>query len=124
MSEPEIKNDELFQLLRHGKVGEFNERVANGESCELAGGDFRGTDLRNLNASGLDMRSCYFRQADLRGIDFSETQLEGASISGAKISGTFFPKELRAEEILLSLTHGTRMRYMRLKINVNKLKAD
>jgi uncharacterized protein YjbI with pentapeptide repeats len=124
MSDPEIKNDELFQLLRHGEIDEFNKRIANGETCELIGGDFRGSDLRRLNARGLDMRDCYFRQADLRGIDFTETNLEGASISGAKISGTYFPKELRAEEILLSLTHGTRMRYMRLKINVNKLSVD
>jgi uncharacterized protein YjbI with pentapeptide repeats len=124
MSEPEIKDSDLFQLLRHGHIDEFNQRVANGESCDLRGGDFRGSDLRKLNASGLDLGDCYFRQADLRGIDFSESNLEGASISGAKISGTYFPKELRAEEILLSLTHGTRLRYMRLKINVNKLKAD
>ena len=124
MSEPEIKSDDLFQLLRHGNIEEFNQRLANGETCDLSGGDFRGSDLRKLDAKGLDMSNCYFRQADLRGIDFSETNLEGASISGAKISGTYFPKELRAEEILLSLTHGTRLRYMRLKINVNKLKAD
>ncbi len=75
MSEPEIKQDELYQLLRHG---------------------------------------------DMRGVDFSHTNLEGASINGAKISGTLFPKELRAEEILLSLQHGTRMRYTRLKINLKK----
>ena len=37
--------------------------------------------------------------------------LEGASIAGTKISGTYFPKELSAEEINLSLQHGTRMRY-------------
>ena len=40
MSEPEIKNDELFQLLRHGEIDEFNQRVANGETCDLRGGDF------------------------------------------------------------------------------------
>ncbi len=120
MSAPEIKDSELFQLLRHGHIDEFNAKIEAGESCSLTNADLRGTDLRGMNASGLDMRNCYLRQADLRGIDFSETILEGASINGAKISGTFFPKELRAEEILLSLNHGTRMRYIRMKINLTR----
>ena len=118
MAEPEIKEDELYLLLRHGKVDEFNARIASGVEYSLVGADLRGIDLRKLNAKGLDMRNCYLRQADLRGVNFTETNLEGASINGAKISGTYFPKELRAEEISLSLTHGTRMRYMRLKINL------
>ncbi len=120
MNEPEIKDSELYHLLRHGHIDEFNQKIAEGSECSLAGADLRGTDLRNMNARGLDMSNCYLRQADLRGIDFSETNLEGASINGAKISGTYFPKELRAEEITLSLTHGTRMRYMRLKINLSQ----
>lgn len=120
MSQPQIKDNELYQLLRHGDIDEFNAKVAEGECDCLAGTDLRGIDLRKLNAKGLDMTDCYLRQADLRGIDFSETILEGASINGAKISGTYFPKELRAEEIMLSLTHGTRMRYMRMKINLRQ----
>jgi len=120
MNEPEIKDNELYQLLRHGDIEEFNEKIAEGLECSLVGADLRGIDLRKMNAQGLDMSNAYLRQADLRGIDFSQTNLEGASINGAKISGTLFPKELRAEEITLSLTHGTRMRYMRLKINLRK----
>jgi uncharacterized protein YjbI with pentapeptide repeats len=123
MSDPQIKQDELYQLLRHGDIASFNHQVKEGASCDLNGADLRGIDLRDMNAKGLDMRNAYLRQADLRGIDFSETNLEGASLNGAKISGTLFPKELRAEEILLSLQHGTRMRYMRLKINLSKKSA-
>jgi len=40
-----------------------------------------------------------------------DRNLEGASIHGAQISGTLFPKELNAQEILLSHQQGTRMRY-------------
>ena len=120
MNEPEIKDNELYQLLRHGEIEEFNRRLAEGAECSLTGADLRGTDLRCMNARGLDMSNCYLRQADLRGVDFSETNLEGASINGAKISGTYFPRELRAEEIALSLTHGTRMRYMRIKLNLRQ----
>ncbi len=108
---PQITDDPLYRLLREGAVEEFNSRRASGETCNLVGCDFRTLDLRKLDAKGLDLRDCYFRQADLRGVDFSETNLEGASINAAKISGAYFPKALSAEEITLSLTHGTRMRY-------------
>jgi uncharacterized protein YjbI with pentapeptide repeats len=108
---PQIKDDPMYRLLREGEVAEFNKRRAAGESCDLRGCDFRTLDLRKLDASGLDLRDCYFRQADLRGVDLSQANLEGASINAAKISGAFFPRELSAEELTLSLTHGTRMRY-------------
>ena len=111
MSRAKFLDDPMFHLLRQGKIEEFNAQRAAGQSFDLRGADLRGTDLRELNATGLDMSGCYLRQADLRGIDFSETRLDGASLFSAKISGALFPKALSAEEINLSLTHGTRMRY-------------
>lgn len=108
---PEIKDDPLYQLLRSGKTDEFNARREAGESCDLSGTDFRGLDLRGLNADGLDLSNSYFRQTDLRGVDLSNARLVGASIHGAKISGAYFPLDLAADEILMSLEHGTRMRY-------------
>ncbi len=108
---PQIKNDELYRLLREGKMDEFNSRREKGENCDLTSADFRSVDLTGLNANGLDLSHCYFRMSNLRGIDFSNTRLEGASIHGAQISGVFFPNALDANEILLSLEHGTRMRY-------------
>jgi uncharacterized protein YjbI with pentapeptide repeats len=108
---PYIKDDPMYRLLREGKVDAFNSRRAAGESCDLTGSDLRTVDLRKLDARGLDLRDCYLRQADLRGVDLSEANLEGASINAAKISGAYFPKALAAEEINLSLLHGTRMRY-------------
>ena len=100
---PEIKDDPMYRLLREGAVDEFNTR--------RAGCDFRHLDLRKLDAKGLDLRDCYFRQTDLRGVDLSEARLEGASINAAKISGAYFPPDLSAEELTLSLVHGIRMRY-------------
>jgi len=108
---PRIIDEPLFELLRAGEIEEFNRRRQQGEECNLSGSDLRGLDLRALNARGLDMSDCYLRQADLRGIDFSATRLVGSSINGARISGTYFPAELSAGEITLSLLHGTRMRY-------------
>lgn len=108
---PVIKADAMYQLLRERKIDAFNALRAQGTSCDLHGSDLRGLDLRGLDAQGLDLSDSYLRQADLRGVDLSASNLEGASISGAKISGAYFPVELDAEEITLSLLHGTRMRY-------------
>ncbi|VAW59911.1 Pentapeptide repeat family protein [hydrothermal vent metagenome] len=108
---PQIKDHELYRLLRSGKIDDFNQRKASGESCDLTGADFRSVDLTGLDADGLDLSNCYFRMCNLRGVDFSTTRLQGASIHGARISGTYFPLALPAAEITLSLEHGTRMRY-------------
>ena len=111
MPTPEIKDDPMYLLLRNGKIEEFNALKVHGHRCDLTAADLRGLDLRGIDAGGLDFSDSYFRQCDLRGVDFSQTKLEGASITGARISGALFPRELPAEEITLSLHHGTRMRY-------------
>jgi uncharacterized protein YjbI with pentapeptide repeats len=112
MVAPIISNDPLYRLLREGKVAEFNQRVAAGEQADLKGCDFRHINLQGLNTDGLDFSNSYFRQADLRGVDFSNCKtMNGASIHAAKISGAFFPVQLRADELLLSLEHGIRLRY-------------
>jgi uncharacterized protein YjbI with pentapeptide repeats len=103
--------DPLYRLLREGRIDEFNERIRKGEKTDLTDSDLGGLDLRGVNLKGLDLSGSYFLQTDLRGVDLSQTLLEGASLNGAKVSGTYFPKELTAEEISLSLTHGTRLRY-------------
>jgi len=118
-SEPEISHDPMYQLLREGKVDEFNTKKQAGEYCNLKACDFRSFDLRGIDAAGLDFRGAYFRMTDLRGIDFRLSLLDGASINGAKISGTYFPVEITAQEILLSLEHGTRMRVKRTKKNTS-----
>jgi uncharacterized protein YjbI with pentapeptide repeats len=111
MAEPEMKDNRLYHLLREGKIDDFNHACAKGESPDLSNADMRGLNLKGLHAEGLDLQGCYFRQADLRGIDFSKANLDGASIHAAKISGCKFPREISADEINLSLTHGTCMRY-------------
>ncbi len=116
---PADSNDPLYQLLLDEKIKEFNEARSEGKTVDLRGAHLRGRDLRIINAAGLDMRDAYLRGADLRGIDFRTTLLEGASICDAKISGCYFPRELAAEEIRLSLERGTRLRY-RLTRTVKK----
>lgn len=111
MNKPYIKQDPLYQLLRNEDIKGFNEQRDQIDSSELRSGDYRGRDLREMNAKGLDFSSAYFRNCDLSGIDFRETNLEGASILDAKLSGAYFPLELDAAEIRLSLETGTRLRY-------------
>lgn len=110
---PEIKDDPLYQMLRHEDVDSFNANRDSLDTRHLQSGDYRGRDLRKMNARGLDFSNAYFRNADLSGIDFRETNLEGASLMDAKVSGVYFPDDLAPEEIRLSIDTGTRLRYRR-----------
>lgn len=111
MALPQIHNDPLYRLLSEEKIEEFNRNKTTAKTALLRAGNYRNLDLRGLDAEGLDFSDGYFHGADLRGIDFRNTNLEGASIIDAKISGCYFPKQLSADEIRLSITQGTRMRY-------------
>ena len=63
------------------------------------------SDLRTA-----DLRGAYCKGVDLRGVDLSEAKLEGASFHLARISGAYFPKNVLAEELIMSLDLGTRIR--------------
>ncbi|NQD96087.1 pentapeptide repeat-containing protein, partial [Pseudomonas sp. CrR25] len=89
----------------------FNARKPEHGEVDLSGGDFRGLDLRALDADHIDFTDAYFRGADLRGLDLRQTRLEGASLAHAQISGTYFPAQLNADELLMSVNFGTRLRY-------------
>lgn len=111
MSSPQNLENPYFQLLKEENIAEFNRRKAEAAAPALRGGNYRNLDLRGLDADGLDFGDAYFRGADLRGIDFRNTNLEGASMIDAQISGCYFPPQLSAEELRLSITLGTRLRY-------------
>ena len=81
MSHPRQLDTPLYRLLHDEKISEFNKQKPHEGSINL-----RGADLREAN-------------------------LEGASIAHAQISGAYFPAQLSADEILLSMQFGTRMRY-------------
>ena len=107
---PQIKSDELYQLLREGRIDEFNRRIAIGEACDLTDCDFRSLDLRGWDAHGLDLSGGYFRNADLRGVDLSTCRLDGASFHDARVAGVLFPVGISADEIALTVQLGTRVR--------------
>ncbi len=108
---PEVKHDKLNTMLREEKIDEANALLATGVKAEFSGTDFRAVHLFGLHTEGLDFSNSYFRLADLRGLDFRTCNLEGASLHAARITGCYFPKELSPDEIMMSVRHGTRMRY-------------
>lgn len=111
MNQPKQLDSPLFTLLRREDVDGFNRDKQQHGPVDFRGGDFRGLDLRQLDATLVDFSDAYFRSADLRGVDFRESRLEGASLAHAQISGAYFPVELSADEILMSVNFGTRLRY-------------
>ncbi|EPJ93644.1 MULTISPECIES: pentapeptide repeat-containing protein [Pseudomonas] len=110
MSHPKLLESALYALLHKDDIRGFNQQRPSGH-IDLRGGDFRGLDLRELQAQDVDFSDGYFRSADLRGIDLRTACIEGASLAHAQISGTYFPVELTADEILMSVNFGTRLRY-------------
>lgn len=107
---PIISQDPMYQLLRDDKVPDFNKLKAQGKKCDLTNCDFRGLDLRDMDVRGVDLSNAYFRGTDLRSIDFRGSRLNGASLADAKISGCFFPEDISAQEIMMSVEQGTRIR--------------
>lgn len=111
MSQPSQLDSPLYRLLRSEDIAGFNAQKPHSGEIDLCGGDFRGLDLRALDTQRVNFRDAYFRGSDLRGLDLRDAQLEGASLAHAQISGTYFPIELSADEILMSVNFGTRLRY-------------
>lgn len=109
-----MANDELANLIRNEQSAPFNDRAKAAaektERLDLRNAQLRACDLRKFDLRRADLSGAYLRLADMRGLDLSEALLEGASLRDAKISGVLFPKNIRAEEIQVSVLYGTRLR--------------
>lgn len=66
MSRPQLLDSALYALLHKDDIAGFNQERPQGP-IDMRGGDFRGLDLRQLNAQDVDFTDSYFRSADLRG---------------------------------------------------------
>ena len=100
-----------LELIQEDKVLEFNALVErSGGEVDLSGAHLRAYDLRKYHLKKANLRNAYMRSTDLRSLDLSEADLEGASIKEAKVSGVLFPRSLAAQEIMMSLANGTRLR--------------
>ena len=107
-----LKNNtnKMYQYLQDENIEAFNAAREQGETVDLSNSAFRGLILKGANLNGLDLSGSHFKSTDLRGADLRDCNLDGCSIFSAKVSGVFFPPSLSANEINLSLLHGTRMR--------------
>ncbi len=100
-----------LDLIQEEKYVEFNSLMERtGGEVDLTGAHLRAYDLRKLHLRKANLAGAYLRTSDLRSLDLSEANLEGASIKEAKVSGVLFPRNLSAQEIMMSLMYGTRLR--------------
>lgn len=106
-----MAEDRALSLVQEERHLEFNQLVeSNGGSVDLSGAHLRAYDLKKFNLKQANLTNAYMRSADLRGVDLSAANLQGASLKEAKVSGVSFPLNLEANEIMMSLVHGTRLR--------------
>ena len=107
---PRFLTDEAFRQLRCGDVDGYHRSIATRTEVDFSFSDLRGTDMRNADLSKVKLTGAYLRDTDLRGQDLRNHNLEGCSLYHAHISGVWFPADISAEEIRLSLEQGTRLR--------------
>ena len=111
MTKPRFLDVGIFQALRAGDLEAFSQRVAtHGRPVDFSNADFRGTDFRGVDITNVILRGAYLKDADLRGLDLRGVDLEGCSLHKANVGGTYFPDNISAAEICMSIDHGTRIR--------------
>ena len=90
---------------------QFNELVAQGKVDHMQNQNLADLDLRGFNLTNMDLSGSYMGGVNLAGLDLRGANLSGVSLKNAKVSGCYFPKDIPAEEIRLSLEFGTRVRH-------------
>jgi len=112
-----LRSTGISELLREGNVAAFNALRSSGEKIDLENCNLRGADLKKADIKGINLKGAYLGYTDMRGLDLSTCCLVGASIKNAKISGVYFPEDISAGEITLSLAQGTRLRAGKIGTN-------
>jgi uncharacterized protein YjbI with pentapeptide repeats len=110
MAEPKYLEDAAYRCLRINDIDGYEMAIINRSVVDFSDADLRSVDLRKADLEKVVLRGAYLREADLRGCDLRHMDLEGASFHNAKIAGAYFPDNVSAAEIELSLAHGTRIR--------------
>ena len=107
----DIKRQKRPPFIHEEDRETFNAMVAQGKVSHLKDQNLADLDLRGFDLSSMDLSGSYMRGTNLSGLDLRGANLSGVSMKGAKVSGCYFPKDLSAEEIRLSLEFGTRIRH-------------
>ena len=109
--EGDIKRQPRSPLFYEENSEKFNELVAQGQVPHLQNQNLANLDLRTYDLSKMDLSGSYMRGANLSGVDLRGANLSGVSLKDARVSGCYFPQDISAEEIRLSLEFGTRVRH-------------
>jgi uncharacterized protein YjbI with pentapeptide repeats len=107
---PRLLDDEAFHCLRSEDLDGFHRHIAGRQEVDFSNCELKGTDFRRADLSKVILSGSHLREADLRGVNLRHMDLEGCSLIHAKISGTYFPENLSAAEIRMSVECGTRLR--------------
>ncbi len=110
MAAPRFLDDPAYRALRVNDLDGYHLAIINRSEVDFTDADLRGVDLRQADLTRVTLKGAYLRDADLRGCDLRHMDLEGASFHSAKVAGAFFPSNVSAREVELSLIHGTRVR--------------
>ena len=106
---PKFIERALAVALRDGDI-EAAHRASQSGTIDLSHTNLRGVDLRGIDLRSADLRGSYCHSTDIRGVDLSQAQLEGASLHLARVSGAYFPANVSAQEVQMSLELWTRIR--------------
>lgn len=110
----EINKNRFHSYSRNEEPERFNaETAALPGPLDLEGCDLCIQDLRKSNLRTANLRNAYLKLAHPGGADLSEAQMDGASTHRSHLSEVFFPRNRPAQEILLPIEHGSRMRVVR-----------
>ena len=136
--EYELSTNEMIQLLRNGRILEFNKIRSqnNYQKIDLRGADLmesnlkgtrlrgadlteanlRGADLMGANLEGTRLREVNFRDARLTGADLMESNLSRADLRGANLEGADLRgANLEGADLRGANLKGTRLRGSRLR---------
>ena len=106
----EYTKQEYIELLRTGKIKEFNQyraklrkiniwkinlEGANLQGTNLADANLQGTNLRGANLAGADLRGANLAGADLRGAEIRMANLEGMQFTGMEYQLNFWKNQIQ-----------------------------
>ena len=113
MSLRNLDGDPIYEALFQGDYRKYNQLMESHEGpIDLSFTNLSNVSLMRIHSiSRVILTGARLKMSDLRGLDLSEHNLEGVSIQKCQISGTYFPPDISAQEILLSLETGTRLRH-------------
>jgi uncharacterized protein YjbI with pentapeptide repeats len=103
ISEPATSREKLIELLRAGRVSEFNDlrRREGIKEPDLSRANFRWADLRGADLAGADLIRAVLSGAVLSGANLSGANLSGANLRKANLFGANLHRAVLIEAVLL-----------------------